>query len=704
MDWGVRPELRSTNNMGEHDLQRVLGNLFLIGFEGTVLTQELRGLIESHFVGAILLTSKNLKSGDQATHLISSLQWCAYAAGHERPLLIAIDQENGSLNSLVDESITQFPSAMGMAANGSPSLTRQVATASASELSCVGVNWILGPVLDVLSASRASPLGVRAFGDDPITVLTHGLETVHGFKKARVACCGKHFPSYGDVEFVDGTEFSLPSMATTMDSLRNRAFIPFQACAQAGLDAILVGGCTLNIDGKAVNHACLESSVVTDILRHECQFGGVVLSECLAMEALCQDIGISQGATMAIKAGCDMVMLCRTYQSQLEGLAAVKLAVQDGSVPLQVIMESNNRINAMKDGCTSWERALSPQGPVRLTSLSKDHLILSDQVYRGAISLVRDTVGNLLRIRNIPADKEVLLLTPLVGLFASTATRAVPKDLVAAPRVSRLAPGEDTFQSFGAFLAHQLRVRLIHTSYSSNGVRPVHEQLISRSSAVIILTADATRNTSQYGVTKLVNMQCRYQTYEGRQKPVVVVALSSPHDFLTDNDIHTYICTYDFTTPSLNNLALLLAGKLNSTKIPPLALARQASPNNLRRTNEPMNATWLVEPYDDIRDRSALERLWSRIPVTQLPSTLSPVDGFPGKKCFVVRNSTMMTILGIVVISIFESRPDGQIEIVLVDPDRKGFGIENSLHEHALSYLASVRSLSGVSISQPYYP
>ncbi|CAM1507568.1 Fc.00g072090.m01.CDS01 [Cosmosporella sp. VM-42] len=697
-------ELRDSNGMIEQDLARVIGNLFLIGFEGTTLTKDIRELIEVHFVGAILLTSKNLKSGEQATALISSLQYCAFAAGHKRPLLIAIDQENGSINSLVDQSITQFPSAMGMGANACPSLTRQVATATAAELSCVGVNWIIGPVLDVLSGSRPSPLGVRAFGDDPVTVLTHGVETVHGFKKAGVACCGKHFPSYGDVEFADGTEFSLPSIVSTAEDLQNRAFIPFRACGQVGMDAILVGGCSINIAGKTANHACLERSVVSGILRRECQFDGVIVSECLAMEALCQDIGISQGTAMALGAGCDMMTICQTYHAQLEGISALNLAVKDGGIPWHLVLASNKRIDAMKDRCTSWTQALNPGGSACLADLKMQHSALSKEVYRGAISLVRDTGENLPRIRNLPDDKEVLLLTPLLELFPSTATRGQSEEVASTQRLVRLALGEDTFQTFGALLAEHLNVRLVHTSYSSNGLRPVHEELISRSSNVIILTADAIRNSYQYGVTKHAAMQCKYQPDEyGRQKPLVVVALSSPHDFLTDKDINTYICTYDFSIPSLNNLARLLAGTLSPTKMPPLALARRGTPDTLSQNDGHTKTAWLVEPYDDFRDRLALDKLLSSIHTASQPglghsSSLNLLAHSPDKKGFVVRNSSTKAILGIVVTLVLDSRSAGEIEAVIIDPDRKDVGIEESLREHALWYLTSTYGLPRASI------
>ena len=102
-------------------------------------------------------------AADETAKLVLELQTIARQAGHQLPLLIGLDQENGGVNSLFDDTyIRQFPSAMGVAATGSTKLAREVAKATAQELRAVGVNWILGPVLDVLTDGKNQPLGVRS--------------------------------------------------------------------------------------------------------------------------------------------------------------------------------------------------------------------------------------------------------------------------------------------------------------------------------------------------------------------------------------------------------------------------------------------------------------------------------------------------------------------------------------------------------------
>src|SRR3954463_2232253 len=109
--------------------------------------------------GPQLRTTDATAAAEEATRLVLALQTIARDAGHPVPLLIALDQENGGVNSLYDEIyIRQFPSAMGIAATGSKTLAHEVAVATAQELKAVGVNWILGPVLDVLTNVRNQPL------------------------------------------------------------------------------------------------------------------------------------------------------------------------------------------------------------------------------------------------------------------------------------------------------------------------------------------------------------------------------------------------------------------------------------------------------------------------------------------------------------------------------------------------------------------
>lgn len=204
------------------------------------------------------------------------------------------------MNSLFDSAhITQFPSAMGVIAAGSPQLAYEVGNATAKEISAVGVNTILGPVLDVLTNARTQPLGVRSMGDDPQEVSQYGAAYIKGYKDAGIATCGKHFPSYGNLEFLaTGGASGIPVITDTLEQLSLSALIPFRKAIASGLDAMMVGGCALVGSGSEVMHACLSEQVVEDLLRRDMAFHGVVISACLRMEALIENIGVGGGTVM----------------------------------------------------------------------------------------------------------------------------------------------------------------------------------------------------------------------------------------------------------------------------------------------------------------------------------------------------------------------------------------------------------------------
>lgn len=176
---------------------------------------------------------------------------------------------------------------------------------------------------------------------------------------------------------------------------------------------------------------------------------------------------------------------------------------------------------------------------------------------------MRDTDWLLPLSQSMEQEEELLLLTPLVKpLPASSATKAIEaknsKKNISTEHDkwnhrgrSAIMSGEGVFRDFGRSMARARNGKLLHTSYTANGVRPVHENLIHRASGIIIVTADANRNLYQSGFTKHVSMMCSMLRASGQKKSLVVVAVSSPYDFAMDRSIGTYICTFDFTETAM---------------------------------------------------------------------------------------------------------------------------------------------------------
>lgn len=459
-----------------------------MGWDGTEVTPEIKHLIEDHHLGSIILTAKNLKSAQHTAKLVQELQTIAQQSGHPQPLLIALDQENGGVNSLFDEDyVCQFPSAMGVAATGRADLAYEVTKATATEISACGVNLMLGPVLDVLNNARYQPLGVRATGDDPQEASLYGLAALSGIKDAGMGSCGKHFPSYGNFDFL-GSNLDVPIITQTLEELSLSALVPFRnAIASGKLDAMFVGGCGISNPSMNVSHACLSDQVVDDLLRNELGFKGVAISECLEMEALSQDLGVQNGVVMAVEAGCDLVLLCRAYDVQLEAIKGLKLGLENGIVTKERIFTSLRRVLHLKSTCTSWSKALNPPGISLLSQLHLPHLALSNRAYDDSITVIRDKEKLLPLSSSMHPGEELLLLTPLVKpLPASSLTKSLldAKDAQSSISTnhdnwahrgrdrSSIMGGEGVFREFGKSLARYRGEKLLHTSYTANGVRP----------------------------------------------------------------------------------------------------------------------------------------------------------------------------------------------------------------------------------------
>ncbi|KAI1197857.1 glycoside hydrolase family 3 protein [Nemania serpens] len=688
--------------------------MLIMGWDGTEVTPPIRNLIENHHLGSIILTAKNLKSAEHCAALVQELQTIAHQAGHPQPLLIAVDQENGGVNSLFDEDyICQFPSAMGIAATGSHELAYSVAKATATEISAVGVNLILGPVLDVLTNARHQPLGVRTTGDDPQEASQYCIATINGYKDAGMATCGKHFPSYGNLDFL-GSSLDMPIITQTLEELSLSALVPFRNAVAAGrLDAMFIGGCAIQNAGMNVTHACLSDQVVDDLLRNDLGFKGVAISECLEMQSLIQEYGVKGGTVMAVEAGNDLILLCRAHDVQLEAISGLKLGIENGIISKKRIYTSLRRVLRLKNTCTSWEKALNPPGLSLLSKIHPSHLALSQTAYDQSITVVRDKDNLLPLSESLLRGEELLLLTPLVKpLPASAATKNIIEkgngklssihERWTHHERGTIMSGEGVFRELGKSLARIRNGKLLHTSYTANGLRPVHENLINRASAIVIVTADANRNMYQNGFTKHVATMCHMLRGTGQKKSLIVVAVSSPYDFAMEKLIGTYVCTFDFTETAMASLVRALYGDF---------VPQGSMPGTMRKSRKVTKTRqqWLVENYERGRDEHGLNELLKTLGRTSTPSlpyvattaaSFELHDSNFEESHFVVRNSSTSMLYGF--IATYFLKGVAIIGAIFVDPSKRNVSVGRSLHRRAMRALLQKSGIKKIQLGLAY--
>ncbi len=321
--------------------QDQIGQLFMIGFDGTTLSADLASFIKEYQPGGIILFSRNLESAEQIVDLTNDLQRCS----PHSPLLISIDQEGGRVSRLPKE-FTIFPPCEVLGQCHSSELAYAAAATTAKELAAVGINMNMSPVLDVNSNPTNPVIGDRAFGTTPDRVSEMGLATIGGLQDNRVIACGKHFPGHGDT--ASDSHKELPVVAASRDHLERIELPPFRR-AIAGVVATMM---TAHVQYQALDEqrpATLSSTIISKLLRQELYYDGVVLTDDLEMHAIIDHYGIGDAAVLAIQAGCDMPLICKDRNRVVTAMQAVDKAVMSSDISPQRLAQSLARIRRLKD-------------------------------------------------------------------------------------------------------------------------------------------------------------------------------------------------------------------------------------------------------------------------------------------------------------------------------------------------------------------
>jgi beta-N-acetylhexosaminidase len=320
--------------------RRDLFPLLCLGFEGTELPDYLRSLL-GQGLGGVILFKRNLRDLEQICALTTDLY--RHAAG---PLLVGVDQEGGRV-SLLPAPFLACPPAAVLGRIADSRLTMELAHAVGRELRAAGFNWNLAPVLDVHTNPANPIIGDRAFSSDPHCVARMGLAAFRGFESAGILTTGKHFPGHG--ETAADSHLTLPESPQTTAKWREIEFVPFREAIRAGIPSILVAHMACPALDPAAPSS-LSRVIITDILRGELGFEGVVVSDDLEMGAIVGHIGVGEAAVRFLEAGGDLILICRDADRQREAVAALESAAQRARLSDERLGASLNRLARFTSG------------------------------------------------------------------------------------------------------------------------------------------------------------------------------------------------------------------------------------------------------------------------------------------------------------------------------------------------------------------
>ncbi|WP_257457385.1 glycoside hydrolase family 3 protein [Archangium lipolyticum] len=492
-----------------------------------------------HLGGIIYFTwSNNLNNPRQIAALSNGLQEVAMRQAPGIPLLIATDQEHGVV-SRVGEPVTQFPGSMALGAAGRLQDTHEAARITGRELRALGINQNFGTVADVNSNPLNPVIGVRSFGVDPARVSGFVQSQVQGMQTGGVAASAKHFPGHGDTD-VD-SHYGLPIISRSTQQLDAVDLPPFVAAIDAGVDAIMSAHIVVpSLDASGLP-ATLSRPILTDLLRGQLGYKGVVVSDSLAM-AGARPFGDESDARVpveALKAGVDMLLMPPKIDVAYN---AVLAAVRGGEISQERLDEAVGRILTLKQKRGVLAEPLVDELATAGVVGTARHLDAAESITARSITLLRNDAGVL----------------PLKA--------PVSKVLVTGWGVATTA-------SLGA----ELSKRWVSAQVLQTGIAPAQPAIdeavaaAGQVDAVVVLTSRAWENPSQLQLVGALR---------STQKPVVVVSVREPYDVGHLGDAPTVVATYGYRPVSMRALAKVLLGVINPMGQLPVNIPEAGNPSS----------------------------------------------------------------------------------------------------------------------------
>ncbi|MFP4021432.1 MAG: beta-N-acetylhexosaminidase [Halanaerobium sp.] len=506
-------------------LAEKVGQLFQVGFHSKTADREIKDLIENYHIGGVIYFSRNIENLEQTAELSKELQQLALNSDSAIPLFISADQEGGTVTRL--SGATHFPGNMAQGAADDKDLTKKMAEYTAVELKNLGINVNLAPVLDVNNNPANPVIGVRSFGEDPQLVAELGTAYIKGLQSEGVTATAKHFPGHGDTA-VD-SHLDLPIIEHQRSRLERVELYPFKKAAEAGVDSIMTSHIYFPaIEKEKEIPATLSKAVLTDLLRNELKFDGLIITDCMEMNAVANSFGTVEGAVRTIEAGSDTVLVSHSYQQQKNAVEAVIAAVKSGRISEKRIDASVRRILSLKGKRINISQ-IDQIDPAQIDF--KKHQKIAKKIAEKALTIVKNE--GLLPLKNIK-EKQVAVVDFEKG------------------RVSLAEDESEENNLFVNYLNQEIKnLKHIKLSNSSTLSRSAKEKL-EESDLIIVCTYNAVANKYQAALAEEL----------AENNNVLVLALSNPYDYQLLEETQAFITTYDYSPANQRAAADFILGKI----------------------------------------------------------------------------------------------------------------------------------------------
>jgi beta-N-acetylhexosaminidase len=502
----------------------------------TEMNDEIRELVKKYHLGGVILFRENVVTTEQTVRLVNEYK----KANEDYGLLLSIDQEGGIVTRL--QSGTDFPGNMALGATRSTELAESVGHAIGSELHSLGINMNLAPVLDVNNNPDNPVIGVRSFGEDPQLVADLGTAYTKGLQNAGMAATAKHFPGHGDTA-VD-SHLGLPSVPHDKERLLEVELYPFQQAMNEGIDAVMTAHVTFpKIDPTTVKSkkdgtdialpATLSYEVLTNLMRKEMGFEGVISTDALNMKAIADHFGAVDAVIRAVNAGTDIILMPVGLEEVANGLYE---AVEKGEITEERLNESVERLLTLKAKRGIFKQVTEIPVEDKIEHAEEvvgniTHKEVEQEVARKSITLVQN--NGLLPVNKNNVDSVVVI--------GNTYSENLQK----------------------ALAVHHSNVELIKST------QPLSEtQLTKVKNADLVVLGTYTFNVAGRSSSS-PQMQMVNQVIQAAPDKTIAVGIRNPYDIMAFPEVTAYLAQYSFRDASFRAAAETIFGLNNpSGKLP----------------------------------------------------------------------------------------------------------------------------------------
>ena len=505
-------------------LKQKIGQMFMVGTWKDHIDEETVAFIKEYKIGNLAVTSKNGVTTKEFCEYIGNARKLIYETTEMYPL-VNIDQEGGWVTRFY-EGAALIPNAMSYTAAGAD---REKMVAVGKKLGkilrAIGCNNNNAPVLDVNMDPRNPIIATRAYSDDPQKVVELGVGFSIGLESEGVMTAVKHFPGHGNVH--SDSHLGGVHNATPAQVLKETEFLPFQKAFAAGAGAIMTAHVTY--DAYSDRPATLSKEVITDLLRKDMSFAGVVITDSMMMRAISEPYPNGESAVQAILAGCDILLYYPLIlEDGRQAVEAVYKAVAEGRIPVERIEESYMRICKAKEKYKIAECEPNLELALELVHDEKAVAEAFADKLKSVTCLKNDGILDSLN------GKKLLCISPVCEALREV-EESRRKVLDFAQMLADAIPNVTPWVS------------------SMEGLTPdVENALKGDYDAVVLGIFGADLKPAQLEILEAVKKQ---------GKPVVSVLLRSPYDYRFVSDCNAVVTAYEYTT--LSAKALVQAIKTN---------------------------------------------------------------------------------------------------------------------------------------------